>query len=45
MSARAKAINTLYRAKRITIEGVRQAVADGIITAAEFSAITGEQYA
>ena len=45
MSARAKAINTLYRAKRITIEGVRQAVADGIITAEEFAAITGEQYA
>ena len=45
MSAKAKAIRTLYRVKRITLEGVRQAVADGIITEAEFVAITGEQYA
>lgn len=44
MSARAKAINTLYRAKRITIEGVKQAVVDKIITEAEFVTITGEQY-
>lgn len=40
----AKAIKTLYRAKRITIEGVRQAVVDGLITESEFSMITGEQY-
>lgn len=44
MTAKARAIYTLYRAKRITIEGVRQAVADGIITAAEYEAITGETY-
>lgn len=44
MSARAKAIRTLYRAKRINLDGVKQAVADGIITAAEFFAITGEDY-
>ena len=44
MTAKAKAIKTLYRAKRITIEGVRQAVVDKIITEAEFSAITGETY-
>ena len=44
MSAKAKAIRTLYRAKRITIEGVRQAVADKLITAAEYEAITGEKY-
>lgn len=36
----AKAINTLYKAKRITIEGVRQAVVDGIITESEFLQIT-----
>lgn len=40
----AKAINTLYKAKRITIDGVRQAVVDGIITEAEYSLITGENY-
>lgn len=44
MSAKAKAIKTLYRAKRITIEGVRQAVEEGIITAEQFAEITGEQY-
>jgi len=45
MSAKAKAIRTLYRAKRITIEGVKQAVVDGIITEAEYTQITGEVYA
>lgn len=45
MSAKAKAIRTLYRAKRITIDGVRQAVADGLITEAEYKTITGEAYA
>ena len=45
MSAKAKAVYTLYRAKRITLDGVRQAVADGLITEAEFTKITGEVYA
>lgn len=45
MSAKAKAIRTLYRAKRITLEGVRQAVADRLITEAEYKTITGEDYA
>jgi hypothetical protein len=44
MSVKAKAIRTLYRAKRITIDGVRQAVVDGIITEAEYQTITGECY-
>lgn len=44
MSARAKAIRTLYRAKRITIDGVRQAVEDIIITTDEYKKITGEEY-
>ena len=44
MSVKAKAIRTLYRAKRITIEGVKQAVKDGLITAAEYAIITGEIY-
>lgn len=42
---RARAVYTLYRAKRITIEGVKQAVVDGIITEFEYAQITGEQYA
>ena len=45
MSVKAKAIKTLYRMKRITIEGVKQAVVDGLITADEFKEITGEAYA
>ena len=45
MSAKAKAIRTLYRAKRIGIDGVRQAVVDGLITEAEYKEITGKEYA
>lgn len=45
MSAKAKAIRTLYRAKRITLDGVKKAVADKLITEAEYTEITGEVYA
>lgn len=45
MSIKAKAIKTLYRAKRITIDGVKQAVVDGLITIEEYTEITGKQYA
>ena len=45
MSVKAKAIRTLYRAKRITLDGVKQAVVDGLITEAEYKTITGETYA
>lgn len=44
MRTQAKAIRTLYRAKRITIDGVRLAVADGLISDVEFKTITGEDY-
>lgn len=44
MSVKAKAIRTLYRAKRITIDGVRRAVVDGLITESEYKMITGEEY-
>ena len=44
MSAKAKAIRTLYRAKRITIEGVKEAVVEGVITEAEYTEITGKDY-
>lgn len=44
MTIKAKAIRTLYRAKRITIEGVRKAVADGIITKGQYTEITGKEY-
>lgn len=42
MSIKAKAIRTLYRAKRITLEGVKQAVAGGLITEEEYLEIVGE---
>ena len=45
MTAKAKAIKTLYKAKRITLEGVKQAVIDGVITEKEYTEITGEIYA
>lgn len=45
MSNKAKAIKTLYRAKKITIDGVKKAVVDGIITTQEYTEITGESYA
>ena len=44
MSAKAKAIKTLYNANRITLDGVKQSVKDGIITETEYKEITGEAY-
>lgn len=44
MSIRAKAVRTLYRAKRIDLNGVKQAVIEGIVTEAEYKLITGEEY-
>ena len=44
MSAKAKAIKTLYQAKRITTDGVKQAVVNGIITESEYTEITGTSY-
>ena len=44
MSVKARAIYTLYRANRITIDGVRQAVVDSLITQEEFELITGIDY-
>ena len=44
MSAKAKAIKTLYKANRISIAGVRKAVNTGVITQDEYRQITGVQY-
>lgn len=45
MSTKAKAVNNLYKAKRITLNGVKKAVADKLITEAEYKEITGEDLA
>ena len=44
MSNKAKAINTLFKAKRISFDGVRKDVEEKIITSEEFTIITGELY-
>ena len=41
MSARAKALQNLYKRGKITIDGLRQAVADGVITQEEYDIIVG----
>ncbi len=41
MTAKAKAIQTLYKSKRITLEGVKQAAIGGVITKSEYAEITG----
>ena len=41
MSPKARAMQNLYRRGKVTIEGLRKAVADGVITEAEFTVITG----
>lgn len=44
MSPRARALQTLYRRGKVTIEGLRRAVEDETITAQEFEMITGIPY-
>ena len=44
MNIKAKAIRTLYRANRITLDGVKQAVVNGVITKEQYTEITGEAY-
>lgn len=45
MNTFAGALNNLYRRGKVTRNGLKQAVADGIITTAEYENITNEQYA
>lgn len=44
MSARARALANLYRRGKVTKDGLKKSVADGVITAAEYEEITGEVY-
>lgn len=41
MSNKAKVLADLYRRHKITVEGLRKAVEDGIITASELEMIVG----
>ena len=45
MSAKAKALQTLYRIHKVSAAGLVAAVSDGVITAEEYQTITGEDYA
>ena len=42
MSAKAKALQTLYRRGKVTVEGLRKAMHDGVITTDEFLIIVGD---
>ena len=43
MDVKAKAVQTLYRANRITLDGVKQAVKDGVITKEQYTEITNKE--
>ena len=45
MSARAKAMANLYRRGKVTADGLKQAVLDGVITAEQYQEITDKAYA
>ena len=44
MSNMARAFQTLYRMRRVTLDGLKQAVVDRTITAEEYQCITGREY-
>jgi hypothetical protein len=44
MSTKAKAIKNLYKMGRLSLEGVRQAVYNNIITKEEYELITGQNF-
>lgn len=44
MSTQARAVYTLYKAKKISLNGVKKAVQNKIITEDEFFKITGRAY-
>lgn len=44
MSVKARVLKRLYDRGKVTKDGLRQSVADGVITAGEYAEITGEVY-
>lgn len=45
MSIKARALQALYLRGKVSKDGLKQAAADGVLTADEYQAITGEAYA
>lgn len=39
-----RAMKTLYNSNRISLEGVKKAVVDGVITKEHYTEITGKKY-
>lgn len=44
MTINVKAMKTLLRAKRVTVEDLKNAVKKGVITKEQYTEITGEDY-
>ena len=44
MSNMARAFQVLYRMHRVTLDGLKRAVVDGVFTAEEYKSITGREY-
>lgn len=44
MKINVKAVKTLYRAKRVTLDSVKKLVKDRLITAEQYKEITGKDY-
>lgn len=44
MNARAKALENLYRRNKVTKDGLKQAVIDGVITPEQYQEIVGDAY-
>ena len=44
MSNMARAFQVLYMMHRVTLDGLKRAVADSVITAEEYQSITGREY-
>lgn len=44
MKINVKAMKTLLKAKRVTVDDIKIAVLKGVITAEEFKLITGDDY-
>lgn len=44
MNAKVKALESLYRRKKITKDGLKKAVVDGVLSAEQYKELTGEDF-